>query len=86
MTLAIYIGQLRPEINLDSVHKYDIADRDWSYVTHTALNGEYATETHYVKALRAMRDAAKTWGKQDEFYLKAAVKFADGFTGWGGFV
>ncbi|KAL2814987.1 hypothetical protein BJX63DRAFT_391059 [Aspergillus granulosus] len=86
MTLAIYIGQLRPEINLDSVHKYDIGDQNWDSVVHKSLNGEYSTETHYIKALRAIRDAAATWGNQDQFYLKAAVKFADGFTGWGGFV
>ncbi|KAL4918797.1 hypothetical protein BDW62DRAFT_57875 [Aspergillus aurantiobrunneus] len=86
MTLAIYIGQLRPEINLDTVRKHDITNKGWDYVKDRALHGEHSTETHYIKALRACRDMARTWGDPDRFYLKAAVKFADGFTGWGGFV
>jgi hypothetical protein len=32
-----------------------------------------------------MMVAAETWGDTDEFYLKAAVKFADEFEHWGGF-
>ncbi|KAL4870837.1 hypothetical protein BDV12DRAFT_165326 [Aspergillus spectabilis] len=85
-TLAVYIGQLRPEINLDSVRKQDITGKGWDYVTEKALSGEHSTETHYIKAIRSLRDSARTWGDPEEFYLKAAVKFADGFTGWGGFV
>ncbi|KAL4882756.1 hypothetical protein BJY04DRAFT_185952 [Aspergillus karnatakaensis] len=86
MTLSVYIGQLRPEINLDSVRKVDITGKGWDYVTEKALSGEHSKETHYIKALRTLRDTARTWGDPEEFYLKAAVKFADGFTGWGGFV
>jgi hypothetical protein len=29
---------------------------------------------------------SSTWGDHDEFFLKAAVKFAEEFDGWGGFV
>ena len=36
-------------------------------------------------ALRAFKAAAETWGDEDGFYLKAAVRFAEGFTRWGGF-
>lgn len=32
-----------------------------------------------------MMNAAQTWGDDNQFYLKAAVKFAEGFDGWGGF-
>jgi hypothetical protein len=32
-----------------------------------------------------MKVAAETWKDPDEFYLKAAVRFADTFDGWGGF-
>jgi hypothetical protein len=32
-----------------------------------------------------MQEAAKTWGDDDEYFLKAAVKLSDEFTGWGGF-
>lgn len=32
-----------------------------------------------------MKEAAHTWGDKENFYLKAAVKFADEFDSWGGF-
>jgi len=32
-----------------------------------------------------MENAADTWGDKSGYYLKAAVKFADEFNGWGGF-
>ena len=35
--------------------------------------------------LRAMKNAAETWGDDDQFYLKAALKLGTEFTGWGGF-
>lgn len=86
LTLAVYIGQLRPEIKPDTVRNYDTKGKDWGYIKDKAIHGKHSTETHYIKALRVCRDTAKTWGDPDEFYLKAAVKLADGFTGWGGFV
>jgi hypothetical protein len=36
-------------------------------------------------ALRAMREAALLWGDVHEWYLTAAIKFADEFAGWTGF-
>jgi hypothetical protein len=32
-----------------------------------------------------MQEAAKTWGDEDEYFLKAAVKLSEEFNGWGGF-
>jgi hypothetical protein len=32
-----------------------------------------------------MKVAAETWSDEGQFYLKAAVKFADEFENWGGF-
>lgn len=32
-----------------------------------------------------MQVASETWGDARQFYLKAAVKFADEFEHWGGF-
>jgi hypothetical protein len=29
-----------------------------------------------------MKEAASTWGDPSEWYLKAAIKFVDGFSGW----
>ncbi|KAL9030567.1 MAG: hypothetical protein Q9196_001328 [Gyalolechia fulgens] len=85
LTLAVYIAQLRPEAVLTSVTDYDRKGRDWGWVDEQAVQGKHALDAHYVKALRAMKTAAETWGDGDEFYLKAAVKFTDEFDGWGGF-
>jgi hypothetical protein len=32
-----------------------------------------------------MQEAAKTWGDEDEYFIKAAVKLTEEFNGWGGF-
>ncbi|KAL8749719.1 MAG: hypothetical protein Q9184_006698 [Pyrenodesmia sp. 2 TL-2023] len=85
LAVAVYIAQLRPEINLTSVTDYDRKGKDWLWVERQAVVGKHALDAHYVKALRAMKTAAQTWGDEDYFYLKAAVRFANEFNGWGGF-
>lgn len=47
----------------------------------TQLN---VANTFVIIALRAMREAAFTWGDTHEYYLSAAVHFADDFYGWTG--
>ncbi|KZF23838.1 hypothetical protein L228DRAFT_246686 [Xylona heveae TC161] len=84
-TLAVYIAQLRPEIKLDRINDYDLAGRDWKWAVDQAVGGKHALDAHYVKAIRAMKEAAHTWTDHDQFYLKAAVQFADEFESWGGF-
>jgi hypothetical protein len=32
-----------------------------------------------------MKEAAQTWGDESQYYLKAAMQFADAFDHWGGF-
>jgi len=85
LSLAVYVIQLRPSIDLKSVSGYDIAGRDWKWINQQAIGSRWATDAHYVKALRAMEVAASTWGDQSTFYIRAAVKFGEGFKGWGGF-
>ncbi|KAL8905710.1 MAG: hypothetical protein Q9207_002466 [Kuettlingeria erythrocarpa] len=85
LTLAVYIAQLRPEIDLTAVTEYDRKGKDWLWVERQAVVGKHALDAHYVKALRAMKTAAQTWGDEDSYYLKAAVRFANDFNGWGGF-
>ncbi|KAL8860124.1 MAG: hypothetical protein Q9178_003388 [Gyalolechia marmorata] len=85
LTLSVYIAQLRPEIMLSSVTDYDLQARDWNWVNKQAIESKHALDAHYVKGLRAMRTAAQTWGDDDQFYLKAAVRFGHEFDGWGGF-
>lgn len=84
-TLLVYIAQLRPKINIDTIKLVDLEGRDWKWVAEKALTNKYRTDAHYVKALRSMREASKTWGDVNAFYLKAAVKMAEEFDGWGGF-
>ncbi|KAI9927811.1 hypothetical protein ASPWEDRAFT_173462 [Aspergillus wentii DTO 134E9] len=85
MTLAIYIAQLRPELHTNRFTKFDLNGRDWHWTAHIAVKGPCSTDAHYVKALRALRETAATWGDPENYYLKAAVKFAEEFNGWGGF-
>ncbi|KAL8790824.1 MAG: hypothetical protein Q9213_000448 [Squamulea squamosa] len=85
LTLSVYIAQLRPEIILSSVTNFDLKGRDWAWVNKEAIGSKHALDAHYVKGLRAMKSAAQTWGDEDGFYLKAAVRFGYEFDGWGGF-
>ena len=70
---------------MTSVTDYDLKGRGWEWVDGQAVKGNHALDAHYVKALRAMKTAAETWGDEDDFYLKAAVRFASEFDGWDGF-
>lgn len=85
VTVAIYVSQLRPELDLDRIKSYDLTGREWDWAEGMGVKGMYAFDSHYVKGIRALREAARTWGDPEEFYLKAAVKFAEEFDGWGGF-
>ena len=86
LALAVYIAQLRPPIKVENIIDHDRHGRDWDWVeSHAVGDDRRAFDAHYVKALRAMKVAAETWGDKDRFYLKAAVKFGEEFDGWGGF-
>lgn len=87
ITLAIYIAQLRPPIKREYITDFDLQGRDWSFVVHTALEGKHKLDAHFVKACRALKEAERVWGDDngEQYYLKAAVKFASEFDGWGGF-
>jgi len=84
-TIAVYVAQLRPAIEMHRVRDVDVKGKDWGFVERMALTAEGAFDAHYVKALRAIREAGRTWGDEEGFYLKAAVGFAEGFDRWGGF-
>ncbi|KAJ5632903.1 hypothetical protein N7490_009242 [Penicillium lividum] len=83
MTLTTFIGQHRLEIDLERVSKYESQGRDWKWIASQAINGENSTDVHYLKAIHSLEEMATTWGDQESFYLKAAVQFADEFSGWG---
>ncbi|TKX25572.1 hypothetical protein C1H76_2222 [Elsinoe australis] len=83
--LSAYVMQLRPTIDVSRVEEYDLKGRGWNYVIDRALNSEFAADAHFVKGCRSLKVAAETWGDPDQFYLKAAVRFAADFNHWGGF-
>nr|POF12904.1 hypothetical protein CFP56_10054 [Quercus suber] len=85
LTLLVYIAQGRPKINIDNIKLVELEGRDWKWVTHRALKSEHQTDAHYVKALRSIQEASKTWSDPNHFFLRAAVKFGEDFDGWGGF-
>lgn len=82
--IGLYVVQARPEIRPALIDEVDIAGKTWEGVVAEALGRDNAN-AHYLKAVRAMRDTAGLWKDDDEFYLKAAVKFAGGFEKWGGY-
>ncbi|KAH7359023.1 hypothetical protein B0T11DRAFT_285592 [Plectosphaerella cucumerina] len=81
LALAVYIAHLRPQVDPDNVDS-DLKGRSWTWVESQAINSVHATDAHYVKAIRAIKEAARTWGDVHDRYLAAAVTFADNFHGW----
>ncbi|KAL7912029.1 cell cycle checkpoint protein RAD17 [Trichoderma velutinum] len=79
--LAVFIIKGRPLPDPDSVES-DLKGKNWKYVEDKALNSAWSKDAHFVKAIRAIREAARTWGDVHERYLRAAVTFVDNFYGW----
>lgn len=84
-TLTTYISQLRPTIKESYITDYELKGRDWGWVGKVALTSKHRNDAHYVKALRAMKEAANTWGDKDDWFLRAAVRFGEEFDHWTGF-
>ncbi|KAI0904707.1 cell cycle checkpoint protein RAD17 [Ustulina deusta] len=82
LTVAVYATYKCPKIDPDNLKPSDVAGKQWNYVEDKALNSAYATDAHFVKAIRAIKEAARTWGDVHEHYLAAAVRFVDDFEGW----
>jgi len=85
ITLALYIAQLRPTVSVQQVKDYELNGKTWKDTFKLALEGEHQFDEHYVKGIRAMKEAADLWGDKDLFFEKAAVKFATEFEEWQGF-
>lgn len=97
LVLAIFIIKGRPLPDPDNVD-HDSKDKGWNYVEDKALNSSWSTDAHYVKgkylpncfrmctdiylAIRAMKEASRTWGDVHNQYLNAALTFVDNFRGW----
>ncbi len=85
LTLAVYIAQVRPKIELKNITNHETGAKDWTWVDKQAVAGKWSLDAHFVKGLRAMKEAAQTWGDSEKYYLKAACKLGEEFDGWGGF-
>ena len=85
ITLALYIAQLRPVLDIKLILDYDPKGKTWDDATKQALESEHKYDAHYVKGIRAMKEAAALWGDNNRFFEKAAVKFATEFVEWQGF-
>ncbi|KAI2623668.1 hypothetical protein GGS21DRAFT_533667 [Xylaria nigripes] len=81
-TVAVYAIFKCPKIDPDYIKASDVAGKKWNYVEDKALNGPYSTDVHFVKAVRAIKETARTWGDANEHYLAAAIRFVDDFEGW----
>lgn len=81
LVIAVYMAVLRPKIDPDNIPR-DLQGKDWAYVEDQAINSRWATDAHFVKAIRAMKEATRTWGDVHDHYLSAAVRFVDDFAGW----
>lgn len=79
--LAVFSIKGRPLPDYDNIET-DLKGKNWKYVEEKALNSAWSKDAHYVKAIRAIRDTARTWGDVHERYLQAAVTFVDNFHGW----
>ncbi|KAI1816486.1 cell cycle checkpoint protein RAD17 [Poronia punctata] len=78
-TIAVYAIFKCPKIDPDYTRPGDVAGQQWNYVEDKAVNGAYSTDAHFLKAVRAMREAARTWGDVHERYLAAAVRCHSSF-------
>ncbi|KAH8694062.1 hypothetical protein BGW36DRAFT_430086 [Talaromyces proteolyticus] len=81
MTLAIYIAQLRPEIQSGHVAAYNVHEKDWQWVSKQAISGPHAKNAQFVKGLHALKEIDQAWKDSDEYYLKAAVLLINKFHG-----
>ncbi|KAI0205013.1 hypothetical protein F4808DRAFT_413007 [Astrocystis sublimbata] len=82
LTVAVYAIFKCPKIDPDYIKSSDVNGKQWNYVEDKALNGPHSTDAHFVKAVRALKEAARTWGDVHEHYLAAAVRLVDDFQGW----
>ncbi|KAJ4391089.1 hypothetical protein N0V93_004703 [Gnomoniopsis smithogilvyi] len=91
-TLMVYITQGRPEIDDSLFTGYPLERKDWSTPVKLAIESPAGFDAHYVKAIRAIKSASDYSGQvrrssrhSEEWYLKAATRFAETFRSYRGF-
>ncbi|KAF7156275.1 hypothetical protein CNMCM5623_009668 [Aspergillus felis] len=86
--ILVYICQKKPafEANIiDTILSVDLGGQDWESVRAKALGHQWLKDSHFFKVVRAPMAFEETYGKKDNFYLKASAKFIAEFDGWEGF-
>ena len=98
--VAVYVMQGLPEIDEKRFTSEQLEgekdEEGWDWVLKQAVEGEWSLDSHFVKAVRAIKVAEQTWiggdqhgkrkGKEEgKWYLDAARTFVKEFDGWGGF-
>lgn len=81
-TLAIYVAQLRPEIDFDVIAAFGPHDKNWGWIKQQALKSPHATNAYFLQTLRVLKELGEAWEDPEEYHLKAAVKFVGDFDGW----
>lgn len=81
-TLAIYVAQLRPEIDFDVITASDTHGKNWGWIKEQALKSPHATDAYFLQTLRVLKELGEAWDDPEEYHLKAAVKFVGDFEGW----
>lgn len=94
-TLMVYITQGRPVIDDALFTGYLLEGKDWSTPVTLAIEGPAGFDAHYVKAIRAIKSASELSAQiaeaggsprhSQEWYLKAATRFAETFKWYRGF-
>lgn len=84
-TIMTYICQLRPKFALESIETVPLEDRNWNWVINNSLGNKSALDVHFFKVVRAPLAFEETFGRKDDFYLKAAIKYITAFRGWEGY-
>ncbi|GAB1205161.1 hypothetical protein APSETT445_003831 [Aspergillus pseudonomiae] len=79
-----YVCQLRPKFDIEWIEAITLDGRDWQWVIDTALPDKWALDVHFFKVIRAPKAFEETFGRKDDFYLKAAIKYVTEFRGWKG--
>ncbi|PHH72474.1 hypothetical protein CDD82_5963 [Ophiocordyceps australis] len=82
LVIAVYIMIGRPQFAPSKITESDLGGKDWAHVTRRAISISWSQDGHFLKCIRAIREAARTWGDLDGKYLCAAVTFVDTFSGW----
>lgn len=80
--IIVYICQLRPVFDVDIIDSIPVElndDCDWKAVVDQALKHRRLRDSNFFKVFRAPREFEETYGKRDDLYLKAAVKFPTEF-------